>query len=65
MEFRGFPYKPYSIQIDFMKALYHSLNQGGVSILESPTGRSLSPSLSLLYIYVNEVSEEMFVSFRK
>jgi chromosome transmission fidelity protein 1 len=63
MEFRGFPYKPYSIQIDFMKALYHSLNQGGVSILESPTGRSLS--LSLLYIYVNEVAEEMFVSFRK
>jgi hypothetical protein len=46
-----------------MKALYHSLNQGGVSILESPTGRSLS--LSLLYIYVNEVAEEMFVSFRK
>ncbi|CAK7356690.1 unnamed protein product [Dovyalis caffra] len=45
VEFRGFPYKPYSIQMDFMKALYHSLNQGGVSILESPTGTGKTLSI--------------------
>lgn len=37
-EFPAFPYKPYSIQTDFMKALYCSLENGGVSMLESPTG---------------------------
>lgn len=37
-EFPGFPYEPYSIQLDFMKALYQSLNKGGVAMLESPTG---------------------------
>lgn len=38
--FPAFPYKPYAIQIDFMNALYHSLNKGGLSMLESPTGKS-------------------------
>ncbi|KAG6788944.1 hypothetical protein POTOM_005022 [Populus tomentosa] len=54
MEFRGFPYKPYSIQIDFMKALYHSLNQGGVSMLESPTGTGKTLSIicsALQWVY--------------
>lgn len=37
-KFSAFPFKPYSIQIDFMNALYQSLNQGGISMLESPTG---------------------------
>lgn len=37
-EFPAFPYKPYSIQIDFMNALYQFLDKGGVSMLESPTG---------------------------
>lgn len=37
-EFPGFPYEPYSIQIDFMNALYRFLDKGGVSLLESPTG---------------------------
>jgi len=37
-KFPGFPFEPYSIQIDFMNSLYESLNQGGVSMLESPTG---------------------------
>lgn len=37
-EFPAFPYKPYSIQFDFMKALYKFLNKGGISMLESPTG---------------------------
>ncbi|GAB4842212.1 hypothetical protein Ancab_012170 [Ancistrocladus abbreviatus] len=36
-KFPAFPYKPYSIQIDFMNALYQSLNNGGISMLESPT----------------------------
>jgi len=36
--FSAFPLKPYSIQIDFMNALYQSLNHGGISMLESPTG---------------------------
>lgn len=38
-KFPAFPYKPYAIQIDFMNALYQSLNQGGLSMLESPTGQ--------------------------
>lgn len=37
-KFPGFPYQPYSIQIDFMKALYQSLEKGGIAMLESPTG---------------------------
>lgn len=37
-KFGGFPYKPYSIQIDFMNALYDSLDKGGIAMLESPTG---------------------------
>lgn len=44
-KFPAFPYEPYSIQIDFMKALYRSLNKGGVSMLESPTGEAHSHSL--------------------
>lgn len=44
-KFPAFPYEPYSIQIDFMKALYRSLNEGGVSMLESPTGETLPHSL--------------------
>lgn len=37
-EFAAFPYEPYSIQTDFMNALYRFLDKGGVSMLESPTG---------------------------
>ncbi|KAK7294199.1 hypothetical protein RJT34_17085 [Clitoria ternatea] len=44
-KFVGFPFKPYSIQIDFMNALYQSLNQGGVSMLESPTGTGKTMSV--------------------
>ncbi|MEQ2217515.1 hypothetical protein XENOCAPTIV_013007 [Xenoophorus captivus] len=35
-----FPYKPYGIQEQFMKALYGALDQGKVGIFESPTGTS-------------------------
>ncbi|KAF3641252.1 putative Peroxidase 48-like [Capsicum annuum] len=44
-EFPGFPYEPYSIQLDFMKALYQSLNKGGVAMLESPTGTGKTLSI--------------------
>ncbi|XP_038900273.1 ATP-dependent DNA helicase DDX11 isoform X1 [Benincasa hispida] len=44
-EFPAFPYKPYSIQFDFMKALYKSLNKGGISMLESPTGTGKTLSI--------------------
>lgn len=46
-KFGGFPYKPYSIQIDFMNALYDSLDKGGISMLESPTGNITLHSISI------------------
>lgn len=36
--FFPFPFPPYDIQEDFMKTLYHVLENGGVGIFESPTG---------------------------
>lgn len=50
IEFSAFPYKPYPIQIDFMKALYQSLEKGGIAMLESPTGKS---SISILLLIVS------------
>ncbi|KAH0749457.1 hypothetical protein KY290_028689 [Solanum tuberosum] len=44
-EFPAFPYEPYSIQLDFMNALYQSLNKGGVAMLESPTGTGKTLSI--------------------
>ncbi|MFS7974276.1 putative RNA helicase chromatin remodeling SNF2 family [Helianthus anomalus] len=44
-KFRAFPYKPYSIQIDFMNALYDSLDKGGIAMLESPTGTGKTLSI--------------------
>ncbi|KAA8590164.1 hypothetical protein FQN60_014098 [Etheostoma spectabile] len=40
-----FPYQPYDIQEQFMKALYRALDQGKVGIFESPTGTGKSLSL--------------------
>lgn len=35
----GFPYeKPYDIQVNFMKALYKTLELSKIGIFESPTG---------------------------
>lgn len=48
-EFPAFPYKPYSIQTDFMKALYCSLENGGVSMLESPTGMDFYSIFPIIY----------------
>ncbi|KZV26091.1 hypothetical protein F511_06017, partial [Dorcoceras hygrometricum] len=45
MEFQAFPYEPYSIQLDFMKFLYQSLDRGGISMLESPTGTGKTLSI--------------------
>ncbi|XP_075520370.1 uncharacterized protein LOC142553767 isoform X1 [Primulina tabacum] len=45
MEFPAFPYEPYSIQLDFMKFLYQSLDRGGISMLESPTGTGKTLSM--------------------
>ncbi|XP_050231803.1 uncharacterized protein LOC126680681 isoform X2 [Mercurialis annua] len=44
-KFPGFPYNPYSIQIDFMKSLYQFLDKGGISMLESPTGTGKTLSI--------------------
>ncbi|XP_059455898.1 uncharacterized protein LOC132186105 isoform X2 [Corylus avellana] len=61
-KFPAFPYKPYSIQIDFMNALYHSLNKGGVSMLESPTGtgKTLSIICSALQWVVDRRQQQNF-----
>ncbi|KAM4678236.1 LOW QUALITY PROTEIN: ATP-dependent DNA helicase DDX11 [Discoglossus pictus] len=40
-----FPYQPYTIQEDFMRALYQVLETGKVGIFESPTGTGKSLSL--------------------
>ncbi|XP_057504686.1 uncharacterized protein LOC130788146 [Actinidia eriantha] len=45
LKFPAFPFKPYSIQIDFMTALYQSLDRGGISMLESPTGTGKTLSI--------------------
>ncbi|KAL1551550.1 RNA helicase [Salvia divinorum] len=60
MEFPAFPYKPYSIQLDFMKFLYESLNRGGLSMLESPTGtgKTLSMICSALQWHVDRKKSE-------
>ncbi|KAL5756122.1 hypothetical protein ACOSQ2_020868 [Xanthoceras sorbifolium] len=59
-EFPAFPYKPYSIQLDFMKALYRSLDKGGVSMLESPTGtgKTLSIICSVLQWVVDQKQKQ-------
>ncbi|KAJ5198386.1 uncharacterized protein N7498_007503 [Penicillium cinerascens] len=38
------PFTPYEIQLQFMRALYASLEDGKVAVFESPTGKRASPS---------------------
>lgn len=45
-EFPAFPFEPYPIQVDFMAALYESVDKGGVAMLESPTGEAVASSPS-------------------
>lgn len=33
-----FPFPPYDIQLEFMKKLYYTLENGKLGIFESPTG---------------------------
>lgn len=43
------PYSPYEIQLQFMRALYASLEEGKVAVFESPTGKLLdAPGFVLL-----------------
>ncbi|KAL2493098.1 RAD3-like DNA-binding helicase protein [Abeliophyllum distichum] len=60
IEFPAFPYKPYPIQMDFMKFLYKSLDKGGISMLESPTGtgKTLSIICSALQWLVDKKRQE-------
>lgn len=52
----NFPGDPYKIQKDLMQALYSGLSQGGLIVVESPTGTGKSLSLicaSLTWLRVN------------
>ena len=45
-EFPSFPFpNPYPIQLGFMQELYHCLENGGVGLLESPTGTGKTISI--------------------
>ncbi|KAH9621661.1 hypothetical protein KSS87_013984 [Heliosperma pusillum] len=59
-KFPAFPYKPYTIQQDFMNSLYQFLDQGGISMLESPTGtgKTLSIICSALQWLVDRKNQE-------
>lgn len=41
------PFTPYEIQLQFMRSLYGSLEEGKVAVFESPTGKRASSPPSL------------------
>ncbi|KAJ3371661.1 ATP-dependent DNA helicase chl1 [Allomyces arbusculus] len=41
----GFPFPPYAIQVDLMRAMTAALDEGAIALLESPTGTGKSLSL--------------------
>ena len=58
--FEAFPYVPYGIQKQFMQAVYSAIHVGGVGIVESPTGQSLSYDSAYWY-QAKRCSAELFV----
>ncbi|KAI5073385.1 hypothetical protein GOP47_0011398 [Adiantum capillus-veneris] len=44
-EFPAFPFEPYPVQLQLMRAVYSALEKGGVAIVESPTGTGKTLSL--------------------
>ena len=47
-----FPFTPYDIQVEFMRNVYRTLEQGKIGILESPTGTvSILLIQNLKYFY--------------
>lgn len=58
-----FPFKPYDIQEQFMRALYRTLNQGKVGIFESPTGTVCLVHLEKLFaVVLVRLNMKIFVS---
>ncbi|KAI8058558.1 helicase C-terminal domain-containing protein [Syncephalis plumigaleata] len=56
-----FPFPPYDIQLDFMRHLYTTLEEGKVGIFESPTGTGKSLSLlcgALRWIHDNNTRND-------
>jgi Rad3-related DNA helicase len=61
----GFPFTPYAIQEDFMKALYDVLDQGKVGIFESPTGTVRNVSAVFVSLRHQECSTNRCVNYRE
>ncbi|KAF3793334.1 putative ATP-dependent RNA helicase DDX11-like protein 8 [Nymphaea thermarum] len=55
IQFPAFPFTPYSIQTEFMRALYDAIEKGGVAMLER-TGKTLSIICSALQWVVDQRS---------
>ena len=53
--FPGFPHEPYSIQLDFMRALYDTIDTGGIGLFESPTGEWVCMSCRRLALDAHKV----------
>ena len=65
----SFPFTPYSTQLKLMKDLYEILSQGGIGILESPTGTGKTlTSLCAVLTFIedeNKKSKELVTENRE